>query len=64
MFRIVIVQNFYENARGGDHSYSAVQLAAWTVTEDRLHQRYFPVNFLKLLRTPTLPVRQLFSATC
>ena len=45
--------------RGVDHFYPGVQFAAWSVTEDRLHQRYFPVNFLKLVATPILPVGEL-----
>ena len=28
--------------RDGDRSYPGVQLAAWNVTEDQLHRRYFP----------------------
>ena len=38
--------------RGADHSYSGVQLIAWKDIEGRLHHRYFPANFLKLLTTP------------
>ena len=45
--------------RGGDRSYPSVQLAAWNITEIRLDLRYFPVNFLKLVTTPILPVGQL-----
>ena len=45
--------------RGEYHSYQGVQLAAWTVTEDRLHHRYFPTNLFKLVTTPILPVEQL-----
>ena len=45
--------------RGGDHSYQSVQLAAWNVTEDRLHHRYFPANVLKLAATRILLVGQL-----
>ena len=45
--------------RGGDNSYLGLHLAAWNVTEDRLHRRYFPANFLKLVTTPILPVGQL-----
>lgn len=59
MFRKIVVQSFKENTSGGDHSYPTVPLAAWNVTENRLNQRYFPVNFLKLLRTPILTVGQL-----
>ena len=44
---------------GGEHSYPGVQLATWNVTEDQLNRRYFPANFLKLVTTPILPVRQL-----
>ena len=44
--------------RGGDRTYPDIQLAAWNVTDVRLHHRYFPVNFLKLGTTPVLPVRQ------
>ena len=50
--------------RGGDHSYPGVQLAVWNVTENRLHCRYFPANFFKLVTTPILPVGQLWSADC
>ena len=32
-----------------------VQLAAWNITEVRLHNIYFPVNFLKLVTTTILP---------
>ena len=42
--------------RGGDHPYPGVQLAAWNVTEDQLHRRYFTVNILKLVTIPILPV--------
>ena len=44
---------------GGNHSYPGVQLAVWNVTEDRLHDIYFPANCLKLVTTPILPVEQL-----
>ena len=50
--------------RGGDHSYADVQLAAWNVTEERFHLKYFPANFLKSVTTPILPVGQLSSAAC
>ena len=42
-----------------DHSYPFAQLAAWNVTVEKLHQRYFPVTCLKLLANPILPVEQL-----
>ena len=45
--------------RGGDYSYPGVQLEAWNITEDRLHRRYFPANFFKLVTTPVLLVGQL-----
>ena len=32
--------------RDEDHSYSGVQLAAWNVFEEKLHQGYFPVTYL------------------
>ena len=47
---------------GGDHSYSDVQLAAWNVTKEKLHQIYFPATYLKFLTTYILPVGQLRSA--
>ena len=47
---------------GGDHSYPGVQLAAWNVTKEKLHQIYFPATYLKLLTTSILPVGQLRSA--
>ena len=47
---------------GGDHSYPGVQLAAWNVTEEKLHQRYYSANYLQLLTTFILPVGQLRSA--
>ena len=45
--------------RGEDLFYPGVQLAAWNVTEDGFHHRYFLENFLKLETTPTLTVGQL-----
>ena len=48
--------------RGRDHSYPGVQLAAWNVTEEKLHQIYFPATYLKLLTISILPVGQLRSA--
>ena len=33
--------------RGGDHSYPRVQPTVWIVTEEKLHQIYFPVTFLR-----------------
>ena len=45
--------------RGGDHSYPDVQLAAWNVTREKIHQIYFLVIYLKLLETSILPVRRL-----
>ena len=47
---------------GGDHSYSGVQLAAWNVTKEKLHQIYFPTIYVKLLTTSILPVGQMRSA--
>ena len=47
---------------GGDHSYPGVQLAAWDVTEEKLHQGYFLATYLKLLTTSILPVGKLRSA--
>ena len=47
---------------GGDCSYPGVQLAAWNVTEEKCHQKYFPATYLKLFTTPFLPVGQLQSA--
>ena len=44
---------------GGDYSYPGVQLTSWNATEDRLHHRYFPAKFLKLVTTPILLVEQL-----
>ena len=38
-----------------DHSYPRVQLAAWNVTEEKLHQIYFPVTYLKFLTTSIYP---------
>ena len=48
---------------GRDHSYPGLQLAAWNIIEENLHQRYFPVTYLKLLTTSILTVGQLRSAT-
>ena len=47
--------------RGGDHSYPGVQLAAWNVTIEKLHQIYFLATYLKLLATSILPVGRLRS---
>ena len=47
---------------GGDHSYLGVQFAAWNVTKENIHQRYFPPTYLKLLTTSILPAGQLQSA--
>ena len=44
---------------GGDYYYPGVQLIAWKVTEDKLHYRCYPGNFLKLLTTLALPFEQL-----
>ena len=49
--------------RGGDHSYPGIQLAAWNVTEDKLHQICFSATHLKLPATSILPMGQLRSAT-
>ena len=53
--------NFYGKMRSGDHSYPGVQLASWNVTEETLHQIYFPASYFKLLTTSILPVEQLRS---
>ena len=53
-----------ERMRDGDYSNPDLQLATWNVTEDRLHFRYFPANFLKFLITTILIVVQLSSAAC
>ena len=45
--------------RDGDHSQPGVQLVVENFTEGRLDHIYFPVNFLKLVTTPILPVEQL-----
>ena len=45
--------------RGGDHSYPGVQLAAWNVTIEKLHQIYFLATYVKLLATSILPVGRL-----
>ena len=45
--------------RGGDHSYPGVQLAAWTITIEKLHQAYFLVTYLKSLPTSILLVGRL-----
>ena len=45
--------------RGGDHSYPGVQLAAWNVTIEKLHQIFFLVTYLELLATSILPVGRL-----
>ena len=50
--------------RGGDHFYAGVQLAAWNVTKEKLHQRYFSTTYLKLFTTSILPLGQLRSASC
>ena len=48
--------------RGGDHSYPGVQLAAWEVTIEKLHQIYCLAAYLKLLATSILPVERLLLA--
>ena len=30
---------------GGHHTYPGLQFAAWNLTEDQLHDKYFPANF-------------------
>ena len=50
--------------RGVNHFYPGIQLAFWNFTEERLRQRHFPVIFLKLLTSQTLPVGQLWSGAC
>ena len=48
--------------RSSDHPYLGEQLAAWNVTEEKLHQRYFHATYLKLLTTSILSAGQLQSA--
>ena len=45
--------------RGGEHSYPGVQLAAWNVTIEKLHQIYCLATYSKLLATSILPVGRL-----
>ena len=40
-----------------------VQLTAWNVTKEKLHQIYFPETYLKLLTTSIISVGQLRSAS-
>ena len=47
--------------RGEDHSYPGVQLEAWNVTKKKLHQKYFPATYLKLLTPSIIPMGQLRS---
>ena len=44
---------------GGDHSYPGIQLAAWNVTIEKLHQIYFIAIYLKLLPISILPMGRL-----
>ena len=44
---------------GGDQSYPRVQLAAWNVTIENIHQIYCLATFLKLLAASVLPVGRL-----
>ena len=53
---------FQENMRGGDHSFPAVQLAAWNVTKEQRNHNYFLAIYLKLLITSILPLGQMRSA--
>ena len=45
--------------RGGDYFYPGVQLTAWNVTIEKLHQIYCLATYLKLLATSILPVGRL-----
>ena len=63
-FEKLLFLNFKGSMHRGGHSYPAVQLAVWKVTENRLHCRCFPAIFFKLVATPILPVGQLRSAAC
>ena len=45
--------------RGGDHSCPGVQLAAWNVFIENIHQLYCLATYLKLLATSILPVERL-----
>ena len=36
-------------------SYTGIQFAAWNITEEKFHQRYFPATYLKLLKTSIIP---------
>ena len=45
--------------RGGENSYPGVQLAAWNVTTENLHQIYCIVTYLKLLAPSILSVARL-----
>ena len=47
---------------GRDHSCQGAPLAAWNIIEEKLHQRYFPGTYLRLLTTSIQPVGQLGSA--
>ena len=40
--------------RGGDHYYPGVQFAAWNVTEEKVHQRYFPAIFFYIIGTSVM----------
>ena len=51
--------DFWGNMRGGDHSSSGVQPAAWNVTIEKLHQIYCLATYFKLLATSILPVARL-----
>ena len=48
--------------RGGDHSFPAVQFAAWNVTKEQRNHNYFLAIYLKLLITSILPLGQMRSA--
>ena len=50
--------------RGRDNSYPGVQLAAWNITREKLHQIHFLATYLQLLITSVLPVGQPQSASC
>ena len=45
--------------RHGDHCYPGVQLTAWNITIEKLHQIYCLATYLKLLATSILPVGRL-----
>ena len=58
MFQKKMFLNFLES---GDQSCSGVQLTAWNVTKEKLHQTCFLATYLKLLTNSILTVGQLRS---